>query len=202
MALPSRAARPAHYPQLDPGERIVAEAPLGRDLAVLTNRRLVVSGRNLEQSLALGNIGLVRVRFERSVRAIVVGAALMLAAIVLASLVGPVRGAINSQIASLQAAPRVEQAQAEPGAPPPATQIITTLLRAALTVASLMSPVALILGMLGLLRLALGLFGETKVNVSAGGAELVFSKWGRDPALSDFVAEVGRNLPAPGKAGP
>lgn len=195
MSLPRPAARPAAYPQLDTGERVIAETPLGRDLAVLTDRRLVVSGPNLEQSLALGNIGLVRVRFERSVRAIVVGAALLLAAIVLASLVGPVRGAIQGQIVALEAAPRTGEAQAEPGALPPATQVIGTLLRGLLAFVGLISPAALILGILGLARLALGLLGETRVNVSAGGAELVYSKWGRDAALRDFVVEVGRNLP-------
>lgn len=198
MALPRRTARPADYPQLDTGEKIIAEAPLGRDLAVLTNRRLVVSGRNLEQSLALGTIGLVRVKFERSVRAIVVGTALLLAAIVLASLAGPVRGAINNQIASLETAPRAEQGQAEPGGPP-ATQVIAAMLRGLAAVASLMLPAAFVLGVLGLARLALGVLGETKVNVSAGGAELVYSKWGRDAALRDFISEVGRNLPSTAK---
>ncbi|MCU0896215.1 MAG: PH domain-containing protein [Burkholderiales bacterium] len=199
MASPRRTVRPEDYPQLDTGEKIVAEAALGRDLAVLTNRRLVVSGRNVEQSLPLANIGLVRVRFERSVRAIVAGAAFLLAAIVLASLVGPVRGAINGQIASMEAAPRAEQSQADPGGLPPATQVIGTLLRGLLAIAALMSPAALFLGLLGLARLGLGLLGETTVSVSAGGAELVYSKWGRDPALRDFVAEVGRNLPAPAR---
>ena len=201
MALPRPTARPAEYPQLDTGEKVIAETPIGRDLAVLTNRRLVVSGRDLEQSLSLANIGLVRVRFERSVRAIVAGALLLLAAIVLASLAGPVRGAINGQLASMEAAPRAEQSQADPGGLPPATQVIGTLLRGLLAIARLMSPAALILGLLGLARLALGLLGETKVNVSAGGAELVYSKWGRDPALRDFVAQVGRNLPAPARPG-
>ncbi|MCU0803870.1 MAG: PH domain-containing protein [Burkholderiales bacterium] len=201
MASPPRTARPADYPQLDTGEKIVAEAALGRDLAVLTNRRLVVSGRNVEQSLPLANIGLVRVRFERSVRAIVIGAVLLLAAVVLASLVGPVRGAINGQIVSLESAPRAEQSQAEPGALPPATQVIGTLLRALLAAANLMSPIALLLGGLGFVRLALGALGETIVSVSAGGAELVYSKWGRDAALRDFVAEVGRSLPAPARPG-
>jgi hypothetical protein len=199
MASPRRTARPEDYPQLDTGEKIVAEAALGRDLAVLTNRRLVVSGRNVEQSLPLANIGLVRVRFERSLRAIVVGAAFLLAAIVLAALVGPVRGAINGQIASMEAAPRAEQSQAEPGALPPATQVIGTLLRGLLAIAGLMSPAALVLGLLGLARLALGVLGETTVSVSAGGAELVYSKWGRDTALRDFVAELGRHLPAPAR---
>ena len=201
MALPPRTSRPADYPQLDTGEKVLAEAPLGRDLAVLTNRRLVVSGRDLEQSLALGAIGLVRVSFARSVRGIVVGAVLLAAAILLASLAGPVRGAIHNQIASLETAPRTEQAQAEPGAPPPAIQVVTVLLRGVGAVASLMSPAALLLGLLGIARLALGVLGETKVNVSAGGAELVYSKWGRDAALRDFVAEVARNLPAPARQG-
>ena len=37
----------APYPQLGPGEQVLAETPLGGATAVLTDRRLVVAGRGL-----------------------------------------------------------------------------------------------------------------------------------------------------------
>ncbi|MCX7893523.1 MAG: hypothetical protein N2544_14320 [Burkholderiales bacterium] len=201
MDLPFRSSRAAAYPQLDTGEKVVAEATLGRDVAVLTNRRLVVSGRDIEQSFPLAAIGVVRARFVRSVRAMVAGALLLAAALALATLAAPVRGAIGAQIASLETAHRAEQtqAQAQPEAAPapPATQVVLALLRALAALAGLMSPAALVLAILGGVRLAFGLIGETRVTVTAGGAELGYARLGRDAALREFVAEVGRNLPAP-----
>lgn len=199
MHLPFRSPRAA-YPQLDTGERVVAEATLGRDVAVLTDRRLVVSGRDIEQSFPLAAIGLVRARFVRSARAIVVGSLLIAAAVALGVLAAPVRGAIDAQIAALETAQRAEPTQTQPEAhppAPPATLVVLALLRGLAGLARLISPAALALAILGGLRLALGVIGETRVTVSAAGAELGYAKLGRDAALREFVAEVGRNLPAP-----
>ena len=52
------------YPQLGAGERTITDVRLGADTAVLTDRRVVVTGHNFEQSLPLAHISLVRVRFE------------------------------------------------------------------------------------------------------------------------------------------
>jgi hypothetical protein len=178
------------YPQLAPGEKVVAEAPLGADLALLTDRRLVVSGRDFENSFALAQIGLVRSTFRRSAREIAIGAALLLAGLALLAIAGPANAAITAQIASFDAG----------AADSAGGSLAASILRGARNVVRGLPLAGFALGALGLVRGALGALGQTSVSVHAGGGELVYSRRGRDGALDAFAREVARALPLPPRA--
>jgi hypothetical protein len=182
-----RGPRPDH-PPLGSGENVVAEAALGTDLALLTDRRLIVTGRSFENSFALAQIGLVRSAFRRSSREIAVGAGLLLAGLLLLSIAGPLKSALAAQIASLEAS----------GADSPGAALTVSLLRGARNVVRYLPLAGYLLGALGLVRAAIGVLGQTTVSVHAGGGELQYTRRGRDRALEAFVREVGQRLPAPG----
>jgi hypothetical protein len=182
-----RGPRPDH-PPLGPGEKVVAEALLGADLALLTDRRLIVAGRSFENSFALAQIGLVRSAFRRSSREIAVGAGLLLAGLLLLSIAGPLKSALAAQIASLETS----------GADSAAATLTASLLRGGRNVVRYLPLAGYLLGALGLVRAAIGALGQTTVSVHAGGGELQYTRRGRDRALEAFVREVAQTLPAPG----
>lgn len=191
----------APYPELGPGEQVLAETPLGGATAVLTDRRLVVAGRGLEQSLPLVHIAVVRVRFERAFGAIALGAALLVAALLLFSITSPLRTLILNQSVGLEPAASQERATNPDGAGGIAVAVQRVLEGAAGVV--VVFPVAgWLLLLAGLARIVLGAIGRTVVTVAAGGAEVEFSKRGNSRALQDFVAEVGRQLPGPPRPAP
>jgi hypothetical protein len=186
----------AAYPQLAPGERVIAEAPLGGETAVLTDRRLVVAGRGLEESLPLAHIAVVRVRFERMFGSIAFGAALLVAAFVLFSITSPLRTLILNQSVGLEQAASQERAASPEGAGGVAVAVQRVLEGTARIVGAF--PVAAWLLLLaGLAKIVLGAIGRTVVTVAAGGAEVEFSQRGNRRPLQAFVAEVGRQLPGP-----
>src|SRR5512134_1173934 len=81
---------PVSPPRLAPGERALTEVALGRgDTAVLTDRRVLVVGRNFERSLPLAHLALVHVRFERIVGEIIAGAIAIVLALVLFAVASP-----------------------------------------------------------------------------------------------------------------
>ncbi len=185
----------APYPQLDAGERTLAEVTSRGETAVLTQRRLVVAGRDGESSTALAHIASLRVRFERLPRAILSGLVLAAVAALLFAVTGPSRAFLLGQAASLEASVRQEASQpgGEGGLAP-------TLARGALTLAAATRVIpwlAALLLTLGLIHLVRGVLGRTVVTVHAGGGELELVRVGRSPAIEEFVKEVGRHLPAP-----
>lgn len=186
----------APYPQLAPGERVIAEAPLGGDTAVLTDRRLVVAGPGLEESLPLNHIAVVRVRFERAFGAIALGTALVVAALVLFSITSPLRTLILNQSVALQQAAIQERAANPEGAGGVAV-VVQHVLESTAGVVAAFPVAAWLLLLAGLAKIVLGAIGRTVVTVAAGGAEVEFSKRGSSRPLQDFVAEVGRQLPGP-----
>lgn len=186
-ALPGLRAGRAAYPQLALGEKVVSEATLGRDLALLTDRRLVVAGGAFENSFALGQIGLVRSAFRRSPRDIVVGTLLVLLGVLLLAVAAPLKTALAAQIASFQAA----------GADSAGAALTASLLRGARHVAGFLPSAGLLVGALGVARAVVGVLGETTISVHAGGGELQYTRRGRDRALEAFVREVAKALPLP-----
>jgi hypothetical protein len=189
----------APYPQLGAGERVVAETPLAGATAVLTDRRLVVAGRGLEESLPLAHIAMVRVRFERALGGIALGAALIAAALILFSITSPLRTLILNQSVGLEPAASQERAAHADGVGGIAMAVQKVLEAAAQTVR--VFPVAgWLLLLVGIARIVLGVVGRTVVTVAGGGAEVEFSKRGNSAALQEFVAEVGRQLPGPLRA--
>jgi len=190
-------AAPA-YPDLAPGERALAETPLGGATAVLTDRRLVVTGRDFEQSLPLAHVALVRVRFERTGRAIAFGVGLLLAAAVLFAAASPLRALLLNQSVSLEPAATEERsANAQSGAAGGIASGMQRILGALAAIVGLFPVAAWLLLAVGGLRIALGVVGRTVVTVAAGGAEVEFAQRGNSRPLHEFVAEVGRQLPGP-----
>jgi hypothetical protein len=189
---------PPVQPELAANERVLAEVALGGDTAVLTDRRVVVAGRNLEQSLPLAHIGLVRVRFERTIRDIVFGVVAILVAVALFAIASPVRTFFLNQSTGLEAA--VRQERENPGDAPGLAQGVQQLAGALATVAGAIPVVAWLTLVLAAAKIAIGIIGRTVVTLTAGGGEVALSRRGRDQLLHDFIAEVGRHLPGPPRA--
>jgi hypothetical protein len=184
------------YPQLGAGERAITDVRFGADTAVLTDRRVVVTGRNFEQSLPLAHISLVRVRFERIAGDLVFAAVAVLAALVLFAVAPPMRAFLAGQAASLEPA---AQAERDGGEGHELAQGMQRLVRAAATLARLLPVLGWLLLLAAAAKIALGIFGRTVVTLAASGGEIDFAKRGHDRALHDFIAEVGRQLPGTGR---
>ena len=184
------------YPQLDAGERAITDVRFGADTAVLTDRRVVVTGHNFEQSLPLAHISLVRVRFERIAGDLVFAAVAVLAALVLFAVAPPMRAFLAGQAASLEPA---AQAERDGGEGHELAQGMQRLVRAAATLARLLPVLGWLLLLAAAAKIALGIFGRTVVTLAASGGEIDFAKRGHDRALHDFIAEVGRQLPGTGR---
>jgi hypothetical protein len=189
----------APYPQLGPGERAVAETPLGGATAVLTDRRLVVAGRGLEESLPLAHIAVVRVRYERAFGGIAFGATLIVVALLLFAITSPLRTLILNQSVGLEAAASQERT-ADGGGPGGIAGAMQKVLETTAGLVGVFPVAGWLLVILGLARIALGIVGRTVVTVTAGGAEVEFSKRGNSAPLHDFVGELGRQLPGPPRA--
>jgi hypothetical protein len=201
---------PAPSPKLAPGERIVTEVPLGRgDTAALTDRRVLIVGRNFERSLPLAHLALVHVRFEHIVREIVVGAAAILLALLLFAVASPVRSFFLGQAAGLEQAAAQERAStaapegqdAAPAQAPGLAQGLQRMMRSFAAAARAIPAVAWLLVALGVVKIGLGIFGRTVVVFTAGGSELTFARRGRDRQLREFISAVGGQLPPLGRLG-
>lgn len=186
----------APYPQLDAGERTLAEVVSGGETAVLTHKRLVIAGRDGESSTALAHIASLRVRYERLPRAVISGVVLLAIAAMLFAVTGPLRGFLAAQGASLEATARPEAAQsaAEDASLPHALGRIAASLAGATRAIPWFAAVLLAFGLFNFIR---GVLGRTVVTVFAGGGELELVRVGRSRSIEAFVKEVGRHLPAP-----
>jgi hypothetical protein len=217
---------PAPAPRLAPGERVVTEVALGRgDAAALTDRRVLVVGRNFERSLPLAHLALVHVRFERIVREVVVGAVAIAIALILFGAASPVRAFFLNQALSLESAAAQERASAsasaaaaeeqapEPGqaqnqslTPSPSqapglAQGLQQLMRGFAAAARAIPFLGWLLLAFAAAKIGLGIFGRTVVVFTAGGSELTFARRGRDRLLREFITEVGGHLPGPARSG-
>lgn len=175
----------------------MAEVTSRGETAVLTQKRLVITGRSGESSTALAHIASLRVRYERLPRAIVSGVLLAALAAFLLAVASPVRMLFLNQSASLEASVRQEQAQGaagDAGLPSVLSRIAASLANAARLIPAL----GWLIGALGLFNLVRGVLGRTVVTVFAGGGELELVRLGRSRPIEEFVREVGRQLPAPG----
>ena len=184
------------YPQLGAGERAITDVRLGADTAVLTDRRVVVAGRNFEQSLPLAHISVVRVRFERIAGDMIFAAVAILVALILFAVASPARSFLVGQAASLEPA---AQAERDGGEGHELAQGMQRLVGAAVTLTRLLPVLGWLLLAAAAAKIALGIFGRTVVSLAASGGEVEFAKRGHDRALHDFIAEVGRQLPGAGR---
>jgi len=202
---------PVPPPRLAPGERVVTEAALGRgDTAVLTDRRVLVVGRNFERSLPLAHLALVHVRFERIVGEVVAGLIACLLAAVLFAVASPVRTFFLNQARSLEAAAAQERASANPGEEGQEqgpgqgqglAQGLQKLMGGLAAAARAIPLLAWLLLAFAAAKIGLGIFGRTVVVFTAGGSELTFARRGRDRLLREFITEVGGHLPGPARPG-
>jgi len=204
---------PVPPPRLAPGERVVTEVALGRgDTAALTDRRVLVVGRNFERSLPLAHLALVHVRFERIVGEIIAGASAIVLALLLFALASPVRTFFLNQALSLESAAAQERASANAAAgegqepaPPVQSQGLAQGLQKLMSAFAAAARAIPLLGWLLLAfaaaKIALGIFGRTVVVFTAGGSELTFARRGRDRLLREFITEVGGHLPGPARPG-
>jgi hypothetical protein len=184
------------YPQLGTGERAIADVRLGADTAVLTDRRVVVAGRNVEQSLPLAHVSLVRVRFERIAGDMIVAAVAIFVALILFAVASPARSFLAGQAALLEPA---AQAERDGGEGHELAQGMQRLVGAAAAFARALPVLGWLLLLVAAAKIALGIFGRTVVNLASSGGEIEFAKRGHDRALHDFIAEVGRQLPGAGR---
>jgi hypothetical protein len=184
------------YPHLTGNERVVAEARLAGETAVLTDRRLVVGDGADEQSFALGQIAVVRTRFERSIREIVRGIIFILVAIVLIAVSTPARTFLLNYGTKLESTIQREQA-AEGGGLSGAIRAVQQGLNLLADIAGALPILGWLLILIGLARIALGALGRTLVTIFAGGGEFEFYRRGWRRELADFASEVGKHLPGP-----
>jgi hypothetical protein len=205
---------PVPPPRLAPGERVVTEVALGRgDTAVLTDRRVLVVGRNFERSLPLAHLALVHVRFERIVGEIAAGGIAIVLALILFAVASPVRTFFLNQALSLESAAAQERASASASAgegqePAPLAhqgqglaQGLQKLMGGFAAAARAIPLVGWLLLAFAAAKIALGIFGRTVVVFTAGGSELTFRRRGRDRLLREFITEVGGHLPGPARPG-
>jgi hypothetical protein len=182
------------YPQLAAGERAITDVRMGGDTAVLTDRRVVVAGQNFEQSLPLAHIALVRVRFERIARDLVLAAVAILAAVVLFTIASPARTFLLNQTVALEPHAQAEREANEGNS---LAQGVQRLVGVLASIARALPFFGWLLIIAAAAKLGLGILGRTVVTVAASGGEIEFAKRGRDRSLHEFIAEVGRQLPAP-----
>jgi hypothetical protein len=181
-------------PSLAAGEIVIVRATIADEDALLTNRRVVIAGRDSEQSLPLAHIALARVRFERTARQVVIGFALILLAVILFVIASPLRSFFLNQSVALESAARDERAAAVEG--PRIAQGLQRMLTQLATGATWIPALGWIVLAFGVANIALGVIGRTVVTIAAGGTEVTFAKRGNDRALHEFIAEVGQHLSA------
>lgn len=184
------------YPHLTGNERVISEAPLGGETAVLTDRRVVVGDGTDEQSFALGQIAVIRTRFERSIREIVRGAVFIVVAMFLIAASTPARTFLLNYGTRLETTIQREQA-VEGGGLAGAIGAVQQGLNLLADVAGALPILGWLLILLGLVRIVLGMFGRTVVTIFAGSGEFEFFRRGRRRELADFAREVGKHLPGP-----
>ena len=188
------------YPHLTGNERVIAEAPLLGETAVLTDRRVVLGDGVDEQSFALGQIAAVRTRFERSIGEIVRGAVLIVVAMILLAMSTPARTFLLNYGTRLE--PTIQREQtAEGGGLAGAIIAVQQGLNLLADIAGALPILGWLLIVLGLARIALGAVGRTVVTIFAGSGEFEFHRRGRSRELADFAREIGKQLPVPRAGG-
>ena len=188
------------YPHLTGNERVVAEARLAGETAVLTDRRVVVGDGVDEQSFALGQIAVVRTRFERSAREIVRGVVFIFVAMALIGIATPSRTFLLNYGTKLE--PTIQrEAATENGGLSGALRAVQNGVYLLASVAGALPVLGWLLIVLGLARIALGAMGRTVLSIFAGGSEFEFYRRGRRRELVDLATEIGKHLPGRRGAG-
>jgi hypothetical protein len=170
--------------QLAPGEKRIAEAPFGfgplGGSAVLTTRRIIISGTESEESVPLAAITSVRAAFTRDPGAVFWGAVLLVSALGFGAGYRPLETAVNSLAMSLEK--RMTEKAPEGEAYGRYLYVPTG------AVWLLMLP---LIGWGGY-KLAGGAIGQTELTIATPSGELRRSARGRREELLEFGAATGR----------
>jgi hypothetical protein len=162
-----------------------ARGPLRGTQLTLYRTCLVRRGASELETMPLAAIAAVRIGFERNPRQIGWGAALLVGALVLFGVSGPLGSLAASAAAELVAA-------GNPGV----GRALVSFFRAIEVAASLLPLVAVACAVAGAGLAGLGWQGRTILTLSLPGAERALGARGREPALLDFAQAVSDRLVA------
>jgi hypothetical protein len=157
----------------------------GARLALYTNR-LVLTGADAMESMPLAHLASVRVAFERDPRKLNWAVGLLVLALVLAVVSGP----LHSWMADLAAK--------VPGGGRESLEAVLVAVFGALgQLARLLFPAALVLAAGALALLVFFWLGTTALTLSVAATERTFPVRGRNPLLVQFAEAVADQLAAP-----
>ncbi len=180
-------------PQLSGAEQVLAQAAVSGGVALLTTRRLVVSGASGERSVALSAVGAVEVAFERSIRRIVTGLVLIGVAVLLLSVTGHITGYLTAQSQSLDSLLRTEG-----GADTNAVAGISSQAQRGLSAVAIgaawLPLIAWALLIWGGARIALGVWGTTAVDVFSMVGHYRLERRGHSTPLDELGREMARRF--------
>lgn len=201
-------------PMLSADEKPLAQARVGDDMVVLTDRRVVVAKGVGEESIPLEHVCKARVMFERAAGGFLSGIILLVIAVLVGSLAGPTRDFLGEQARALDANVRQLEAPPEPtvteGSPAPTgtakagpnraagqgiARGLQRILYALQVVEKVITFAAWALALWALARLALTAWGRTTASISSPAGDITLTRRGRDDALLDLVKELGRRAP-------
>jgi hypothetical protein len=146
---------------------------------------LVHRGESHLETLPLASLASVRVAFERDVRKIGWGAALVVLALVLLAIASPIAGFAGSAAAEVASAGSQGVARG-----------LLAFFHFLEAVGSLLPAVGLACALGGAALGALGWLGQTTLALALPGAERVFTTRGRDPRLLDFAEALSERVMA------
>ena len=173
----------------DPGVALTrfdfTAGPLRGTHLTLFNACLVHRGESHLETLPLAAIASVRVAFERDVRKLGWGAALVVLALLLLAIASPLAGFASTAAGELAAAGSQGVARG-----------LLAFFRFLEAVGSLMPAVGLACALGGAALAALGWIGETTLALALAGTERVFTTRGREPRLLDFSEALSERMMA------
>jgi hypothetical protein len=179
-------------PKLTTTEQVIAQANVSLGLAVLTDKRIVVSSTTGERSIALTAVGSVEVAYGRSARRILSGLAIAAVAILLLIAAGNVARFLTTQAQSIESLIRAE------GTEPNAAATLSTPaqkgIAGAAAVAKILPWLAWPLLIWGLVRIAGGIRGTTAVDVFTMVGHSRLECAGRSGPLDELGREMARRF--------
>ena len=146
--------------------------------------RIMRSGQDAMETVQLSQLAAVGVEFRRDWRKLHWAIALVVAALVLAALAGPLREWMFSLASKL----------GEPGRREGLDAVLAAVFGAIGALARMMPPLALLLGAIAIVLGGFFWLGATVITLSFGASEREFSSFGRNPRFVDFAHAVSEQL--------
>ena len=146
--------------------------------------RIVHSGQDAMETVPLAQLAAVGVGFRRDSRKLNWAIGLLVVALILAVISGPLREWMFSLASKL----------GEPGRREGLDAVLASVFGVIAAVARLMTPLALLLGAIATVLGAFFWLGATVLTLSFGASEREFSALGRNPQFVDFAHAVSEQL--------